>query len=160
MAQWVKNPAAVAWVPAEAQVSPPAPCSGLKDPVLLQLQLGFSPWPWNFHLPWVWPQRIKVRCWSPMSFSLQAPYLDHRHPSSCFLCLIVLRISRVAFQEAAFYSIPWLPHTRISNSICHAVLELLVNLSFYSTHPRAPGGCGLCLNDLEAATSVTVPSTE
>ena len=34
MAQWVKNPTAVAQVTAEAQVQSPAPHSGLKDPAL------------------------------------------------------------------------------------------------------------------------------
>ena len=44
MVQWVQNPAAVAWIPVEGQVQSSAQCSGLKDPVLPQLQLGFSPW--------------------------------------------------------------------------------------------------------------------
>ena len=42
MAQWVKDPAQLQlW------------CK-------LQLWLGFSPWPGNFHMPWVWlpPQKM------------------------------------------------------------------------------------------------------
>ena len=31
--------------------------SGLKDPVLPQLQHVFNPWPGNFHIPQVWPLR-------------------------------------------------------------------------------------------------------
>ena len=44
---------AEAWVPSLAQIM------GLKDVVLLQmwhrmqLQLGFNPWPGNFHMLWV-----------------------------------------------------------------------------------------------------------
>ena len=38
MAQWVKNLTAAIWVAAEAQVQSLAPCSGLKDLTLLQLQ--------------------------------------------------------------------------------------------------------------------------
>ena len=59
MAQWLKNLTAAAQVPAEVQG--PAQCSGLKDPVWpqlqyrSQLQLGFSPWPGNFHMPQVQP---------------------------------------------------------------------------------------------------------
>ena len=43
------------------QVCSPAQHRGLKDPALLQLgcrshlQLGFSPWPGNFHMLQVWP---------------------------------------------------------------------------------------------------------
>ena len=43
--QWVKNPTAAAWVTVEVQVRSSAWCSGLKDPVLLQLWLRFSLWP-------------------------------------------------------------------------------------------------------------------
>ena len=56
VAQWVKNLTAAAQVAAEAQVQSPAQGSVLKDPALpqlrcrLQLQLGFSPWPRNFHI--------------------------------------------------------------------------------------------------------------
>ena len=55
VAQWVKNPTAVAWVALEAFVRSPT-CSGLKDLTLPQpwhrskLQLRFNPWPWNFHM--------------------------------------------------------------------------------------------------------------
>ena len=31
----------------------------IKDLALLQLWLGFSPWPRNFHMPWVWPKKKK-----------------------------------------------------------------------------------------------------
>lgn len=48
MAQWVKNLTAVALVAVEAWVPSPAQSSGLKD---LTLQLSFSPWPWDFHMP-------------------------------------------------------------------------------------------------------------
>ena len=47
MAHWVKNPAISAWVTGEAWVQFLAHCSGLKDPALVQLRLGFSPWPRN-----------------------------------------------------------------------------------------------------------------
>ena len=52
--QWVKNLTAAAQVPVEAQVRSLARHSGLKDlalPELWQLQLGFNPWPRNFHMP-------------------------------------------------------------------------------------------------------------
>ena len=50
MVQWAKNPTAVAWVAAEGLVRSLAWRSGLKDLVLPQLQLSFSPWPGNFHM--------------------------------------------------------------------------------------------------------------
>ena len=50
VAQWVKNPTAVARVSAAAQVQSPAWPNGLKDSVLPQLWLGFNPWP---RLPYV-----------------------------------------------------------------------------------------------------------
>lgn len=59
--QWVKNMTAVAQVAAEAWVRSPAPCSELKDPVLLQLWLRFNLWPEHFHLPWVWPLKKRER---------------------------------------------------------------------------------------------------
>ena len=43
-AQWIKNPTAVAPVPAEARVQL---CSGLKDVALTRS----SPWPRNSHMP-------------------------------------------------------------------------------------------------------------
>ena len=61
MAQWVKNPTAVSKVAAEVWVLSPTWHSGLKDPALLWLQcrlqlwLGLSPWPGNFHMPQVQP---------------------------------------------------------------------------------------------------------
>ena len=61
MAQWVKNPTAVAQATVEAQVWSPAQCSGLKDLVLSQLQhrsqlwLGFNLCPGNFQMLWVQP---------------------------------------------------------------------------------------------------------
>ena len=55
MAQWVRNPTALAWVASEVWVRAPAQDSGLKDQAMLQLQLGFNPWPKNFHMPWVQP---------------------------------------------------------------------------------------------------------
>ena len=60
VAQWVKSPTAAAWVTVVAWVPSLAQRSGLKDPALLQLgcrshlQLGFSPWPGNFHMLQVW----------------------------------------------------------------------------------------------------------
>ena len=53
--QWVKNSTAVAGVTAEVWVRSLAQSSGLKDLVVLQLQLRFSPWPGNIHVPWVHP---------------------------------------------------------------------------------------------------------
>ena len=64
MVQWARNLTAEAWIAMEkAQVLSPAQCSGLKDPALpqlqcrLQLQLGFSYWPRNFHMPQMWPKK-------------------------------------------------------------------------------------------------------
>ena len=45
-AQRVENPTAVTLVAAQAQVR--SLLSGLKDPV--RLQIGFNPWPRNFHI--------------------------------------------------------------------------------------------------------------
>ena len=42
--QWVKNLIAVAWVTVEVQIWSPAWHSGLKDPVLPQLQLRSQLW--------------------------------------------------------------------------------------------------------------------
>ena len=61
VAQWVRNPTAVAQVTAEARVQSLAWCSGLKDGALPQLQcslqlwLGFNPWSRNFHMLQVRP---------------------------------------------------------------------------------------------------------
>ena len=63
MAQWVKNLTSVSQVAAEveAQDQPLAQHCALRDLELPQLQcrsqlwLGFSPWPGNLHMPWVWP---------------------------------------------------------------------------------------------------------
>ena len=60
MAQWVKNLTAVAQVAVEAQVLSPAQHGGLKDPVLPQPQLKFSPWSRTFHVLQVWPLKKKV----------------------------------------------------------------------------------------------------
>ena len=49
--QWVKNLTAMSWVATETWVWSQAPCSGLRIWQLLQLQLRFDPWPWNFHMP-------------------------------------------------------------------------------------------------------------
>ena len=57
--QWVKNPTAMTWVTTEVQVASLASEQWVKNPVLLHLQLGFNPWPGNFHMPWVWPKKIK-----------------------------------------------------------------------------------------------------
>ena len=46
---------AAAWVTAEAWVRSPAQCRGKEELALLQLQLGFNPWPGNFHMLQVWP---------------------------------------------------------------------------------------------------------
>ena len=65
MVQWAKNPTAVAWVVAEMRVESPAGYSGLKFPVLLQLQcrsqlwLRFNPWPRE--LPYAVGVTIKFR---------------------------------------------------------------------------------------------------
>ena len=61
MVQQVKNLTAAAQADAEVQLPFLAWHIGLKDPVLpqlqcrSQLQLGFNPWPRNFHMPWVQP---------------------------------------------------------------------------------------------------------
>ena len=55
MVQWVTNLTAAVRGAAEVQVLSPAWCSVLKDPALLHLWLGFSPWPRNFHMPQVQP---------------------------------------------------------------------------------------------------------
>ena len=68
MTQWVKNLTAVAQVDVDAWVRSLAWSNGLKDLVLQQLlhlqcrwqlQLRFSPWPGNFHMPWAKTCKIK-----------------------------------------------------------------------------------------------------
>ena len=59
MAQRVKNPTVMAQVIVEVGVSSLAWQRGLKDPVLPQLQLGFNPWPRNFHRLQVQPFKKK-----------------------------------------------------------------------------------------------------
>ena len=65
VAQWVRNPTAVAWVTAEAWVGSLAQSSELKDPALPQLQgmselrLRFNPCPGNFCMSWVQPFKEK-----------------------------------------------------------------------------------------------------
>ena len=67
MAQWVKYLTAVVLVVVGAQVQSPAWYRGLKDLALpqlchrLQLQLRFNPWPGNFHMMWVQPQKKKKK---------------------------------------------------------------------------------------------------
>ena len=53
VAQWIKNLTAGAWVTVVAQARSSGHCSGLKDPMLLWLWLGFNPWPRNFHMLWM-----------------------------------------------------------------------------------------------------------
>ena len=36
-----------------------AQCSGCKNPALLKVQLGFNPWPGNFHIQQAWPEKLK-----------------------------------------------------------------------------------------------------
>ena len=61
MAQWFKNLTAVSYVTAQMWVRSLAPHSGLRIQychswyTCLQLQLGFSPWLWNFHMLWMQP---------------------------------------------------------------------------------------------------------
>ena len=55
MARWIKNPSASTQVAKEVQVQSLDGCSGLKDAVLLQPHLRFSPWPKNFRMLWVQP---------------------------------------------------------------------------------------------------------
>ena len=49
----------------KAKIGVPAMAQWLKDLTLKQLwrtqqlQLGFSPWPGNVHMPWVWPKKKK-----------------------------------------------------------------------------------------------------
>ena len=74
--QWVKNPTAVAWVTTKVQIPSPARCSGLKDPVLPQLQLRLNPWttgPGNFHMPWMCHKKIKTKT---STFSLVLRWLE------------------------------------------------------------------------------------
>ena len=67
MMQCVKNLTAAALVSEKAQVRSLAWCSGLKDPVLPQLQrrlkpgLGFIPRPGNFHVLQVGPLKKRKR---------------------------------------------------------------------------------------------------
>ena len=61
MVQWVKNTTAVAHVTLEVWVRSPAWHSGLKDLTLLQLYLGFNPWPGNFHRPQAWPKKTNKK---------------------------------------------------------------------------------------------------
>ena len=63
MAQWIKNPTAVAQVAVEVRVQFLTWYSELKDPMLPQLQcrlelrLIFSPLPGKLHMPWIQPIR-------------------------------------------------------------------------------------------------------
>ena len=65
MVQWVKNLTAATSTAVESQIQSSVPSSGLKDPVLLQLQhrlplwLRVNPWPRKFHMLQMWPQRKK-----------------------------------------------------------------------------------------------------
>ena len=67
VAQWLKNPIAVAQIAVEVLVQSLAWHSGLNDPALLQLQhrlqlqLRFFPWPENFHMLWVQPLKKKTQ---------------------------------------------------------------------------------------------------
>ena len=76
MAQWVKNLTTVAWVTAEVRVQFLSWHNGLKDLTLLQLwhrlqlQIGFNPWSWNFHMQWVWPLKTKVGGWWAEDFGV------------------------------------------------------------------------------------------
>ena len=64
VAQWVKNPTAAAQVTAEMQVPSQAQCNWLKDPILSQLRLRFSPWLGNFYMPGVQPLKKKPDVWT------------------------------------------------------------------------------------------------
>ena len=59
--QWVKNMTVAAQVASEAQSSIPSWCSGVKDLALPQLRLKCTPWPGNFHVPWVQLHKIKIK---------------------------------------------------------------------------------------------------
>ena len=76
MAQWVKNPTAVAWIAAEVQIQPPAQHSGLKDKVLLHLWIGVNPWPGNFHMLWVQPfkKKKKKKILSQLTWAQLSPW--------------------------------------------------------------------------------------
>ena len=56
LAQWVKDPTAVAWVTAEVWVQSSVWRCGVKDPALphlwrrSQLWLRYNPWSWNLHV--------------------------------------------------------------------------------------------------------------
>ena len=59
MAQWVKECKRGGLDCCEGTGLIPGSVQWVKDPALpqlwrrSQLQLGFNPWPWNFHMPWV-----------------------------------------------------------------------------------------------------------
>ena len=57
MAQWVNDLACLCG----GTTSIPSPPQWVKDPALLQIQLSFSPWPGNFHMPWVWQKTKKLK---------------------------------------------------------------------------------------------------
>ena len=57
MAQWVNDLACLCSVAG----SIPSPVLWVKDRALLQLWLGFDPWPKNFHMPWVQLKKEKER---------------------------------------------------------------------------------------------------
>ena len=99
----VKNPIVAAQVTVEVQIPSLAWWSGLKGPGIAapsllhlwcrsQVQLGFNPWPWNFHMPQMWPLKNKKQ--------KQARFISH---PTCHLRLA----------EALLYLIPTLEPTLI-----------------------------------------------
>ena len=65
MVQWIRNPTAVAQVTVESEDPIPGLGRSLRGAcvaeaaVKVQQQLGISPWPGSFHMPWVWPLKKK-----------------------------------------------------------------------------------------------------
>ena len=55
MMQWVKNMTTAAGVAVVGQVQALPQHSGLNDPALLHLQLGFNLWQRNFYMPMMQP---------------------------------------------------------------------------------------------------------
>ena len=73
VAQWIKNLTAGVWVAVEAWAPSSAQHSGLKNLGLIQLQLTFSLWPGNLHMPQVRPfkkrKKEKHDLWSKVDFN-------------------------------------------------------------------------------------------
>ena len=111
MVQWVKNPIAIAQVAAENRFNL-CWAQWIKDLVWLQLQLRFSPWPRNFHMPLVWPLKKKKKkkkecvigvlcllCYCSFNTFWKSVYVSlYRFMSFCFYSCVGLY----------YVQIPWL----------------------------------------------------